>query len=115
MATPLSGTRVNRDTVNNPSTDDPGQSSLAAFRADVQAEGRTITPLDDQILTVAAMLRQASIDPSGEGAQRLLDDAGAMATEVVGPRRIARGCFLEDGGDPSPLDIFRLLAELCSD
>src|SRR4051812_47429877 len=113
MATALTGERPNlRRTVLDSLIRDSGQSALSAFRADIHAGRRQNTPADDKILAVAAMLRQASLSPSGESAHRLLEAASAIATEVVGPRRIARGCHLEDATEPSPLDIYRLLAEL---
>src|SRR4051812_24052931 len=94
---------------------DLGQSALSAFRADLAVSGDGRTPADHRLLALAALLRQAAIEPGSHAAVIQLSDAAALAAGVAGPRRVTVGLYGDEPGAESDLDLFRVVAECAGD
>ena len=98
----------------NAAARDLGQSAMSAFRADIPLGGLELTRVDHDTLTVATILRHASV-ASRSTASRMLRDARRKAKESLGKARLEEGCHADPAGPRHPLDVFRLLAERCNE
>jgi hypothetical protein len=93
---------------------DLGQSALAAFRADIPVGGSQPTQATNDILTVATLLRQATVAPASAPSRRMVREAARIAKPVVGKRRLQQGCSFDIPGNESPFDVFRMLGDRCA-
>jgi hypothetical protein len=90
---------------------DFGQSALSALRADRPIGGRESTPVDDDALTAATLLRHATTAGATTASRRMIRAATRLATALLGRRRLSRGNVGDTPNTKSPLDVFRILAE----
>ena len=90
---------------------DLGQSALSAFRAELPIGGRELTAADNDTLTVATLLRHATVARESVVSRRMIRRAARIAKQVLGKRRLRLGVSLDTPGYESPLDVFRMLGE----
>jgi hypothetical protein len=95
---------------------DLGQSAFGAFHSDMPIGGRgsEVTAQHNDVIVVATLLRHATVMPRTRASKRLIREASRIAKRAIGKRPTWKPYLADGPSDVSPLDVFRMLGEICS-